>query len=494
MKNKLKIILAIGLVTFGFSSCDKYLSEEPDMRTEINSVEKVAALLSSAYPKRNYLTFAEVASDNAEDKTSIHAMHTNEPFPDLYMWNDPVGDGNGTPTEFWNATYEAIASANHALRAIAEGDFGTEANVYKGEALMARAYNHFMLALFFAKPYVNGGTNNSPGIPYVTEPGTVVLGNFKRGTVEETFQKIEADLEEGLPLLTGGQWKVPKYHFTPSSAHAFAARFYLFKKQYDKVISHVSSIIPSGDFKSNLRPINSTMLNYTFAQWQQEFGKADKAYNLLIAETYSIYQRSTGMGGARYAMGENILAIHNGNTVFGAAFRSNNAVGVWTAPNYMLRKFYEYMHYTNVAAQIGFPYMMQSLLTVDETLMNRAEAYVQTNQFDLALRDLNDFASVRITNYNPTTHGLTVAKAKAYYNLTDDKEALMKSILDVKRIAFMQEGIRWMDIVRLDMPVKHNHIDLSGLETFTTLEANDPRRVFQIPSTAINLGIEPNAR
>ncbi len=55
------------------------------------------------------------------------------------------------------------------------------------------------------------------------------LGNTIAGTVKGVYENIEKDLTEGLQLLKPGSWEVPKYHFNPQAAHAFAARFYLFK-------------------------------------------------------------------------------------------------------------------------------------------------------------------------------------------------------------------------------------------------------------------------
>ena len=491
-----KVLINLLIITAIISSvsCDKFLDEEPDMRVDIDNVDKIASLLVSAYPNRNYLNFAEVVSDNVEDKQLANSMHSDPPYPALYKWSDFDEDGIGTPIDFWNATYAAISSANHALRIIDDGKFGDEVNQYKGEALISRAYNHFMLTVFFTKPYKIGGDNNSYGIPYVKEPNVTVFGEYNRGTVKENYDSIEKDLLEGLKLINGGKWSVPKYHFTPAAAHAFASRFYLFKGEWQKVIEHVNAIFPDGNFSQNLRPINSTMVNYTFAQFQQEFNKADKAYNLLLTETYSVFQRSSGLGGSRYGMGEKKVALHNGTTVYGAAFRTNNLVGVWTAPNYMLRKFYEYFHYTNVAAGIGLPYMMQSLFTVDEALLNRAEAFAQLQNFSSSTKDLNDFGSTRITNYNPTTHAFTIAKAKTFTGETDDKNAVIKSILDIKQKAFMQEGIRWMDILRHEIPVVHNHFDDFGKETTDTLRASDNRRMFQIPIQARNNGLPANER
>ncbi len=111
---------------------------------------------------------------------------------------------------------------------------GDAALPYKGEALVARAYAHHMLAIFFAKNYEIGGANNSPGVPYVTAPETKLIQEYSRGTVKETYDKIAKDLEEGIKLLSPSAYKVPKYHFTPAAAPAFASRFYLFTSEMGK--------------------------------------------------------------------------------------------------------------------------------------------------------------------------------------------------------------------------------------------------------------------
>ncbi|WP_437920681.1 RagB/SusD family nutrient uptake outer membrane protein [Sphingobacterium sp. LRF_L2] len=489
-----KIFFYAGLIlsVTCFVACEKFLEQEPDMRTDLSTIDNVAKLLVSAYPAQEYLTFAEIASDNAEDKSAALAGHNDEPFVNLYFWEDVQGTANGRPGRYWNATYEAIAAANHALKAIEENDFGSEALQYKGEALVARAYAHFMLVTFFSKAYVIGGANDSPGIPYVLEPETVALAKYERGTVASVYEQIEKDLNEGLPLLTGGQWEVPKYHFNSQAANAFAARFYLFKGNWDKVVEHVSAIIPDGNFKDNLRQYNGSLYNLTYAEHRQEYTKAEKPWNLLLTNAYSVFQRSSGAGNARYSFGDKMRTLYNKVTVFGAAFR--NRSGTYTAPNYTTNKFNEYFYYTNAAAGIGYPYIMLPLFTVDEALLNRAEAYIRKGQLSSAIKDLDVFASTRIVNYSSTTHALSATKAKAYYGLEDDNEAIMAALLETKRIAFMQEGLRWFDVLRHRIPVSHNHIAIDNTETFTVLDADDNRRMFQLPQDVTVAGIELNPR
>ncbi len=485
-------IITAFVILIALGSCKKYLDKDPDMRAEVNTVDKVAQLVTSAYPKRNYLAMAETYSDNVQDK-GVGVGHLNEPFPDLYFWKDIEADGNNTPTEYWNGLYAGIAAANQALESIEKYNLGTAANPYKGEALVARAYAHFMLVTFFAKAYQIGAANDAPGIPYVTEPETEVIKMYERGTVATVYQKIQEDLEAGIPLLAGGQWQVPKYHFTAPAAHAFAARFYLFKGEWDKAIAAANRIFPNGDFTGNLRPQATEWRNATLNEYNIMATRADQKYNLLLNETYSVYQRSTASAGSRYGFGtQKFQEVYNGNTVAGAAFYNKGiSYGV---PHYTVYILREYFHYTNVAAGIGYPYVMTPLFVSDEALINRAEAYVNKGNFTDALKDLNQFASVRIVNYNATTHAVTLDKAKQFFNETDDKEALIKTILQFKQIAFMGEGMRWMDMLRHRIPSVHTHLAADGTETTETLEPDDNRRVFQIPQEATISGIELNPR
>jgi hypothetical protein len=479
----MKLLKYITLSLFGiilFGSCEKYLSQSPDMRTEIDEVQKVAQLVASAYPQYGYLAMSETFSDNVRDKGPA-VGHIDAPYSLYYFWEDVPGDGNNTPTQYWNGVYAAIAAANQALESIEKNNFGAAVNAYKGEALVARAYGHFMLALFFAQPYNIDGSNDSPGIPYVEKPETVALAQYSRGTVQETWDKIRRDLEEGLPLLQGGYWKVPKYHFNSSSASAFAARFYLFTGEYDKAIAAANNVFQNGD--------------YSLAEQLIELTKADKDYNLLLSETYSVFQRTSSAIYSRYGYGQSLYRELFSTPVFEGTTMYSRGISYNSGQHYSIYMYNEYFHYTNVQAGIGFPYIMQPLFTSDEALINRAEAYVQEGNYARALADVNQFLSVRVANYNVNTHGLTVDKALASYATDDPKEALLEAILEVKRRAFMTEGIRWMDIVRHRLPVKHLVIDNTDeTQTEIVLEPNDPRRVFQIPTEAGLAGVEQNPR
>ncbi|MGN0003692.1 MAG: RagB/SusD family nutrient uptake outer membrane protein [Sphingobacterium composti] len=467
------------------------MDHQPDMRAEINTLDKVKRLVTSAYPSNNYLAMAETYSDNVEDK-GVGAIY--EPVPSLYMWDDIKDGTRDAPTGYWNKCYEAIAAANHALEAIDNNDFGDKVLAYKGEALVARAYAHFMLVNFFAKVYdiKNPANNDSPGIPYITAPETKVLEQYSRGTVKSVYENIEKDLVEGISLLEKypGEWSAPKYHFTPSAAHAFATRFYLFKGEWQKVIDHGNKVFPGGNFAGKLVPYTTTFRRKTFEEVHVEFTKADQPYNLLINETSSVYQR---WWNNRYAMGVNVFQqIYNGNTAAGGRF-FNFGVN-YGAPHYTTYIWREYWYVTNPTANTGYAMLMVPVLVSDEALLNRAEAYIELGKFSEGIADLNLLASNRIDNYNPSNHGVTVEKSKDFFLLKDDKEALIETVLQFKQKAFMSMGLRWFDIIRKGITVKHIIIGNDQRESFIELKPDDPRRVFQIPEEAKLAGLELNPR
>lgn len=488
----LPLILALVTVT----GCKKFLATAPDQRTQLTTPAKVAELLVTAYTQADYATFTDAASDNAEDKGALASSIVKDPMnEDAYLWRDVQSKDPGSPTYFWNASYAAIAAANAALDAISKAPDQTPYLASKGEALVARAYAHFMLALFFAKLYDPAGANDSPGIPYVTTPENVVFGQYSRGTVASTWASIEADLLAGLPLLKDASYSVPKYHFNTVAANAFAARFYLFKKDYAKVVSYTAAAFPNNSIATFLRPWNTTYKSVSADALLVLFTQASQPQNLLLTEAPSTWARNFPF--YRYGFGLTL------NAYFTTAIPTSTAVGGLTAevvyyynvPNYTLLKFNELFVRQNANATIGTPYTIMPQFTTDEVLLERAEAYANLGSSDLALADINTFLSTRITSYNATTHAVTYAKIASVFGTTDVKAGLIACILDLKRREFMQEGgVRWFDIIRLNLPVTHNIKANDNTSTYITLPPSDPRRVFQLPAEVILSGVPLNPR
>ena len=130
----------------------------------------------------------------------------------MYRWQQTTEENQDSPHALWNDCYNSIASANQALAAIEQMGNPQSLSAQRGEALICRAYNHFVLATTFCKAY-STNADKDLGIPYIKEPETSVNPQYSRGTVAEVYQNIAADLEEGLPLIDDNIYSRVKYHF-----------------------------------------------------------------------------------------------------------------------------------------------------------------------------------------------------------------------------------------------------------------------------------------
>jgi len=472
--------------------CKKYLDKEPDNRATVGTPEKVSQLLGTAYPQGNYQAFAELMSDNVAD---IGSGGSDIVIHDPFYFIDTKDNQQDSPEFYWYACYSAIAATNQALQIISKSGNPNDYSAQKGEALVARAYAHFMLVNFFSKFYDEATASSSPGIPYVTEPENVFIKQYDRKTVQYVYEMIEKDLLEGIPLIEDKVYNVPKYHFNKAAAYAFAARFYLFKKDYAKVIEYANLVIPGNNFAANLRGWNTTYRNITdVTELFKIYAKATENANLLLVETSSLWSRNYYT--SRYGVDDNKQSqifprpdpITGGNFAF--------SLYSFGTDHKLVPKINEYFVKVSVNAEIGIPYVMVPLFTVEEVLFNRAEAYAYTNNYAAAIADLNTYASTRILNYSSTTHNITEAKINSVFGTTNTRAGLIGAILYYKRAEFIHEGMRWFDILRYKLPVEHTTSPgASGAVTvLATLAADDPRKVLQIPASTSLAGLEPNPR
>jgi len=502
MKNiKFNIIKVLSIAMLAYS-CSDVLDEAPDNRIEsIDSADKIAELLVGAYPEAAYVSFLEPMSDNAGDKgpsadTGIDFATTLNQR--MFFWEDMNDVDEDTPTNYWNSAYKAIAQANQALESIEELGGGAEFNYLKGEALMCRAYAHFMLVSIFSKSYDPTTAASDLGVPYVSEPETVLLGDYERGTVKEVYEKIQEDIENGLPLIEDN-YNIEAYHFTKQAANAFASRFYLHTGAWEKVIEHSTLALGAGgaavlrDWENEYSPLtySEQTLRYT--------SSTREPANLLLVSAESLYNRYHYS--ARYQLNSTIAGqLFFGGNILGKSW----SFGVYGSSDlyYNIPKYDEYFKVTNQAAGTGTAYVTYVLLSTDEALLNRAEAYAMLGQFDNAVADINLSLSVKTEGYNPATDELTVADVAAiyqgfpdtvytpFYNITADALPFVAAILDIKRTVFYNDGLRWFDIKRHNMEVKHTDI----LGNVYTLTKDDNRRQLQIPEAAQSFGITPNPR
>jgi hypothetical protein len=482
MKRYFKIYAAIFTLSM-FAGCDKYLEETPDNRVELNTPEKAAQLLTNAYSSAGY-SFTEWMSDNV---TFTLGTFKRPEHNQLYEWDDPTSIDQDTPTNFWTSTYDAIAHANEVLAVIdnLEGDRALR-NAVKGEAYLTRAYGHFMLVNLFAKHYNPETASQDLGIPYVLEPETEFVKTYTRNTVEEVYDYIEDDIEEGLELVDASFYSGSgKYHFTPNAALAFASRFYLFKGDWDNCIKYSSEML-GADPGTYVKDIGTLLAQTPNADdFIRQYTSPTDPSNLLMIRNVTNFPVNVGY----WPDQQLFFGIFNSNPWDAEDIRVSVEYPLYQRGEGGLTqgKFEFLFERSSLTSDVGLYYTIISAFRGEEVLLNRAESYVFKNQLDLALADLQIYISKRYEG-NPT---LTLPLLRSTYGSSNNQFVTLLFILEERRKEFMHEGLRWFDIKRFQIPVEH--VMENGTTIF--LEGDDDRQVLQLPQTALDVGgLEPNPR
>ncbi len=516
MKNLIYIILL--LIGTGFTSCmDSFVDVDPDNRATVDTKDKVAKLLAGAYPARTAVMLQEMASDNADYNTDIYGIYV-ESQEQAFWWRDTYAvDGNDNTKAVWNDHYSAIAAANHALEAIEQLGNGADLQPYKGEAYLCRALGHFLLVTTFSKMY-SSTSNADMGIPYATEPERTVAPVYERGTVADTYKKISEDIEAGIPLINDNAYPNPKYHFNLKAAYAFAARFYLYYRQYDKAIDYATRVLgnnPSDALRewSIVGPLSQNG-DVKPNAYVETSNKANLMMN--IAMSGWVYVHANYNSGTRYSHNSTIANNESTgvNGPWGAASNFYFGHASYSFPKFVMRKYKVYFQYTDPVQGIGYAHWLFPMFTSDETLLIRAEAYALLGQSQKAIDDVNTF--LRKSHRSPIL--MTKELIDGYFDDTDyydplmptpkkrfnpdftipaGNENLLHAILLFKRRITMHEGLRWHDINRYGIVIYRRTVDPNQGNQITVkdeLRVDDQRRVFQLPTDVISAGLPANPR
>lgn len=526
-------ILATAAILTGLSSCNKFLDTMPDNRAEVDTPTKVKAILVSAYPNRHYAGFAETYCDNMDDNAKVVSNASlGRYFEQIWNWQDITETQNDSPDNVWTQNWAAIAAANQALEAIEAlgGKENEELSGAYGEALICRAYAHFVLVNLFCLNYNKATSATDQGIPYMEQPEASLNPQYERGNVADVYEKIERDLEEGLKYVTD-DYAAPKYHFTRQASYAFATRFYLFYEKWDKAIDAANQCLGSAP-ETLLRDNDELQKSPDFQTGAANYVSSDLKCNLLLQTNMSSMARytwrNTSGSAKRYAFTTKIaetevfyakhpwLPKGGVNSDYRFRLHNYNSSNLHYTLQYKLPNMFEYTTLTS-----GYNQTVIATFTTDQVLLERAEAYVMAKQYEKACEDLN----LWVRNTYPLTNSkvvfdLTPEAVKEFYDTQDYytwdeptpkrhlhpafaleaegsvQESLIQAVLNARRIETMSYGIRWFDIKRYGIEIYRRHVDDNAYldHISDVMPPEDLRRAIQVPQKARDAGFEPTKR
>lgn len=528
-RNKIFIILSALSLVLGFSACGDYLDKLPDDRASLDTQEKVAQFLVSAYPTHMPTYIFELASDNVTDNGTQYLFRDNQ--DKIYRFEDDTYTGNDDPYSLWNSHYTCVATANNALQALDEMGGSSAMPGEYSEALLCRAYAMFNLANIFCLSYNKDSADVYLGLPYplkVEAPTT----QYERGTLAELYGHINDDIEAALPLLDDTHLTTPKYHFNTNAAYAFAARFNLFYGNYDKAIQYASKVLGTNP-SSMIRDFSALYGLAGVDDIQNAYLNSGVNANLMLQTAYSSAGRMLYSSSyRRFAHNRNKCYDVNWAWMPWAGESGTRYNTLWVShmmygSTYGVRfpKQDELFEYTDKVGGTGYAHIVVPVFTADETLLVRAEAEALSNDSASAVRDINYWINNHCTSswtYSGRTWtrptSLTMSDINAFYDdlpyepvhlesdlqssakkqlhpqgftvASGNQENLVQMILQMRRIDTLHDGSRLMDLKRYG--ISYEHV-LDG-ENPIVIQPGDKRLAFQLPDDAINNGLAANPR
>lgn len=425
-----------------FTACDKYLAEPSDKSfAVITNLDDVQALLDNFNLMNN-------SSPNAHEVSSDDYFLTDEGWESLsaeedrrmYIWADEDVFRQGDQINDWYRVYRAIFYANIVLESledinIHEGNKQRWRNI-KGQALTFRASSFLDAVQVWSLAYDSATAEVDKGIPLRLHSDFNIVST--RGSLQETYNQIIADLKEAALLLP--TLPIAKTRPSQSAAYGLLARTYLWLRDYPAAKRYADSCLM----------ISHDLMDYN--QLDMDINYPIPRHNVEV-----IFEKVSGTG--------QVLSTSRLNIPF-------NIYNSFVDGDLRGNAFF----YEGSEGQIGFKghyYGGAAIFTglaTNEIYLIRAECLARAGDLDGALKDLNRLLETRWKQNEFTP--LTAA------SIAD----LLALILAERRKELLFRGLRWADVKRLNK--EEANISLVRMVNGQTykLTANSARFALPLPA------------
>lgn len=473
----LPVILALTMMT----SCKKdYLETSPSDQAPTDLVfettEGAYVALNGLYRAtyQAYGTghdgFAQKANDLVSDlmgnDITVNAAGYNWFAGDYRYTSQATTVTDGRSDLIWTYYYFIISCANNILANIdnASGPQADKDNI-KGQALAIRAHSYFYLVNFFQHTYK--GNETKRGVPVYTTPTSEGKG---RGTVQEVYTQIVADLTQAETLLTG---KARKHisHINVNTAQGIRARVALQMEDYPTAASYANKA------RQGYTPMSSSQYTQGFSsisnpEWIWGMQVINDQSTILASfwshidvTVYGYAQAGNMQKKITKALYDQIPAGDVRKTVF-----RTPGTGAGTNPDYNQNKF-----------RVQDPDSWAG----DYVFMRAAEMYL------IEAEALARQGGAQEATAKTVLEALVKTRYPAYSAAAFTGASLINEILLQRRIELWGEGFSLLDIKRLKTGLNRptgagNHGTPNLNPNILTLPDQDPKFLMKIPQRELD--------
>lgn len=452
----MKKLIYIALILLPFWGCNDFLDEVDQDKIIPETTDHFASLLlyefnystNTTYHLANYMT-DDMTERNGADATD----EKKKGLKTFYTWQreleiDEDGNTVSYANEAWGNMYEDIAIANYVIELV-DNAIGTaeEINFIKGEAYFIRAYSYFNLLNLYGVPYNAATAASDLGVPLRLDTG--VEPTYRRNSVAECYAQIEEDLNQAMALIEESGLNKSKWHPNLGACNLLMSRVMLYQKKWSEVITYADKVLDNYSLSVMragtpfISDENDEVLYSFEAGSLGGWPTSSQKYYAVTSDLYNSFDDTD----RRKAMFFADMTSDGGESY------------IWTAK------------YNTTYTSMGF-----SNFRVAEAVLNRAEAYAESNQATLAIDDVKMLDEHRYSNTDNVVYP------------TDDSEVLDYVLSERRKEFCFEEHHRWFDLRRMENrpEIKHVYsvIDEAGylLQTETyTLFSDDPNYTLPLP-------------
>jgi len=374
------------------------------------------------------------------------------------VWNHTLTETSiNDVNNLWVNAYQAINQINVFLKGMddnaakfvaptfPETFATTTALQYQAEARLLRGLSYHCLLQLYARPF-SDGNGTKPGLPLRLNAEKDLLNNdLARSSVAEVYAQILADLnfaEQNLPLTYGDNTlNVTRAH--RNTAIALKSRVYLTMGDYNNVIAEANKIVSGTTSFTASSGVPHTLQ----ASVATVFASPQETTESILSFPFT----AQNAPGTQNQLGFYYRSSSSSSSNPGGGEYSLNSTGVladpsWPASDDRKKSFVYKVGTESFLGKYasGTPYLDKApVIRYAEVLLNLSEAIARTTAGV-------DVKALALLNAVRKRSDATFTWAPA------DNATLITDILLERRIEFLGEGLRNMDVTRLnaDFPAK----------------------------------------
>lgn len=458
IKNKITRLAFLIVFTSGIFSCHTELLEpvpktlfsdlvvfDTPARIELQANALYSFVKSGAFLGGRYQIYGDIRADDFINRTTNGVTGYG-------VWNHTLTETSiNDVNNLWNAAYAAINQINVFIQGMTDNaskfvpptfpaDF--DADEYIAEARFLRGLCYYSLLQLYARPYTDGN-GSKPGLPLrLLAEKSSQNNDLARSTVAEVYTQIISDLnfaEQNLPLTRGSALlRVTRAH--RNTAIALKTRVYLSMGDFPSVITEANKIC-----SQNTAPFSATSgaPNQLAATIGAVFAVPQESDESILAFPFTAQNTPGTQNQLGYYFRAPSPAPNNGNGEY-----SLNPTGIiandtdWPATDARRDWVFEQDGESFLAKYpSGTPYLDKApVIRYAEVMLNLADAIARSTAGV-------DARALALLNAVRQRSDATFTWAPA------TNEELRAAILTERRIEFLGEGLRNIDIMRLNATI-----------------------------------------